>query len=339
MAYWGNDPVWQSLSGPQRAAAMALLEAETGKNGINVGDAENALGAIINRSEKEGQPLDQHVSRSIYQPIIEDSQRSRLNQIIKSPEFNTLSGIAADRASGSIPDWVNGADHYLAPPSTMLALEAKEPDKYRSWRNWAGYDPNTGQYKNVVLTDSSHHFLNLYGNKGGSAAASLPMNTPIMSMASNNRPAAASTSRQESPAVFPLLAQLFGMGGSSPAMAAGTGAPAAPLAAGAETAPALAGAGAAGSGAPATAPAPSTDAGSLLSGILGGQMPGVNNNQSLSMAQAASQAAGKQAGAATPAIRPMARGPIDISHLQALLASKPILGTGFSNLGHIGMGM
>lgn len=315
MAYWGNDPTWQNLNGPQRAAAMALLEADVGKNGINANDAQNALGAIINRSEKENQPLDEHVSRTIYQPIIEDSQRQRLNQIVNSPEFGVLSRVAADRVAGKIPDWVNGADHYLAPPNTMLALEAKEPNKYKSWREWTGYDPNTGQYKNVVLSDNSHQFLNLYGDKGTfnpSNSANSPTN-----VASATPPP---TPKQDNSAMFPFLAQLLGLGGTT--------APAA-LAAGSEAAaPAVADAAGASSAAAAATPVAAAE-NPLLSSMLPNQFPGGQYlppgvDQNLMLAQLARQ---KAAGGASP-LQPLQRHQIDLSKLQALMQQKPMLGYG-----------
>ncbi len=316
MAYWGQDPVWQSLSGPQRAAAMALLEAETGPNGININDAHNALGAIINRSEKENQPLEQHISRSIYQPIIEDSQRQRLNQVLSSPEFNMLSQIATERSAGRIPDWVGGADHYLAPPSTMLALEAKEPNKYRSWRDWTGFDPNTGQYKNVVLSDNSHQFLNLYGDKGNKGTSASP--NP-------------QTPKQDNSAVFPFLAQLLGLGGeataaSAPAMAAGSDMLNAPLTAGSETATNLASAGSAPSLAPLGGPgAPSNP---ILSNLLR-QFSGGQNPQGADTGLALAQNAQKTATGGIGPFQPLQRRPIDLSQLQALMQNRPMLGYGF----------
>lgn len=160
MKTWtSSDPRWQALSPVQRATAMALMEA----NRRNPADAKNVLGAIINRSQKTGDPLGDHVSKSIYQPTIEPSQQARLDSILKDPSFADLSGWAERRIAGQEADPVQGATHFLAPESTMLALERQDPGKYKNWgprgANWTGYDPATGSYKGVVMRDGSHAFL------------------------------------------------------------------------------------------------------------------------------------------------------------------------------------
>lgn len=159
MAYWGDNPAWQKLSPAQRAAAMALLEADNRGGKINVEDAKNALGAMINRADKSNEDLGDHVSRKIYQPTIEDAQFARLPKILQSPEFQELTSLANARLVGATPDWVEGATHFLAPEKTMLGLEAAEPNKYKSWRQWTGFDPATEQYSKVVMRDGSHAFL------------------------------------------------------------------------------------------------------------------------------------------------------------------------------------
>ena len=152
-----SDPRWQALSPFQRAAAMALMEA----NAMNPDAARNALGAMINRSKAENVPLGEHVSQAIYQPTIEANQQARLDRILHSPSFGELTGWAERRYNGQEADPVSGATHFLAPEKTMLALEAREPNKYRSWRKWTGYDPETGGYQGVVMRDGSHAFLRL----------------------------------------------------------------------------------------------------------------------------------------------------------------------------------
>lgn len=134
---------------------MALMEAD----GMRIDDARNTLGAMINRSAKSGEDLGAHVSRAIYQPTIEPSQQARLDRILKSPYFSELTGWAQQRAAGQIDDPVGGATHFLAPEKTMLALEARDPRKYRSWRSWTGFDPKTGSYNGVMMRDASHAFL------------------------------------------------------------------------------------------------------------------------------------------------------------------------------------
>lgn len=165
----GSDPVWNGLTPYQKAAAMALMEADR----RNPNDARNALGAMINRATKSGEDLGAHVSKPIYQPTIEPSQRARLGSIIRSPEFGDMTQWAIDRSAGTIPDPVNGATHFLAPERTMLALESREPNKYRSWRSWTGFDPATSSYRGVITRDGSHAFLapeGLYEGSGPVAA-------------------------------------------------------------------------------------------------------------------------------------------------------------------------
>lgn len=307
MAYWGNDALWQQLTGPQRAAAMALLEAEVGPGGINTSDARNALGAIINRSEDEGQSLSNHVSRSIYQPIIEENQRSRLPQILNSPEFKELTALAESRVAGTTPDWVSGADHYLAPPGTMLKLYNENPDKYHNWgpfanskgvagRNWTGYNPETGQYNDVVLKDNSHHFLNLL-NKDGNPPTTAPTD---MALPANTVMASAAPANSENRAMLPFLSDLFSASAASGATPLGTlgGGGSAPLSMGSFDGANLTG---------------------LLAPLFGGKM----------------EAAGGQASGgsdipqlpqtSSSGMQPIQRKPIDMQQLQALIASRPML--------------
>lgn len=169
MAYWGNNPAWTQLSDFERAAAMALLEADFRDGKIDIEGARNVLGAIINRSQAEGADLGDQVSQRIYQPTIEDAQFRRLSQVVGSPEHQELVALAQRRLAGEEPDWVQGATHFLAPEETMLALEARNPSKYKNWgprgANWTGYDPETGSYKGVVMRDRGHAFLAPEGGK------------------------------------------------------------------------------------------------------------------------------------------------------------------------------
>jgi hypothetical protein len=165
-----TDPRWTALTDSQKAAVMSLMEAGLSKPG----DAMNAAGAMVNRSAMTGEPLGQHVSRSIYQPTIEPSQHSRLGQILESPQFGQMTDWVSHRQAGSIPDPVNGATHFLAKPGVMLALERQNPSKYHNWgprgANWTGYDEATGKYSNQRFEDSSHAFL-LPEEMGGSRTA------------------------------------------------------------------------------------------------------------------------------------------------------------------------
>lgn len=308
MAYWANsDPTWLSLSGPQRAAAMALMEANVGSKGIDKSAARNALGAMVNRSEAEGVPLGEHVSGKIYQPTIEDNQRARLKQIIESPEFTELTQLAQSRASGAVPDWVSGATHFLAPPSTMLALEAREPNKYKSWRKWTGFNPETGQYANTVLSDGSHVFLKPEG-----ANSSTPKSPPAtLASGSADKPPAPN---QSSDAMFPFLAKLF-----SSALAGGGGS-------------AIPGASAAGAATPMAGPELG-EFGGLLNDLFGGGQPAQGGTASaaptsgptgdLALAQSAQKNAVSGMGGLPQSLQ---RNPIDLSQLQAMVRNRPMLG-------------
>jgi hypothetical protein len=186
-----NNETWKTLTPAQKAAAMSLMEAG------NISDAKNALGAMINRSDKEGVDLGTHVSGKIYQPTIEPSQEARLNVILKKPEFKQLTDVAEQRMSGLTPDWANGATHFLAKPSTMLNLESKNPDKYKNWgprgANWSGYDEKTGKYGNQVMEDNSHAFLTpegVHSAQFGDAASVPPGVTPTPVATTKEQPPA-----------------------------------------------------------------------------------------------------------------------------------------------------
>lgn len=187
-----SDPRWQQLTPYQRAAAMALMEAD----GRNPEHARNAAGAMINRATKGGQDLGEHVSQRIYQPTIEPSQQGRLPSILSSPAYQDLTGWVERRAKGQEADPVSGATHFLAKPQVMLGLEAREPSKYKNWgprgANWTGYDETTGQYKNQTMVDGSHAFLAPEGaySHPGSAVSSAPGMNPNDLEPSRAEPAA-----------------------------------------------------------------------------------------------------------------------------------------------------
>ena len=212
--YWGRDSQWQQLSPYQKAAAMSLLEADSKQGRINFMDARNAMGAMINRADKEGQDLGDHVSRKIYQPTIEPEQYSRLAAIVQMPQFKALTDLAEQRATGKVGDWVDGATHFLAKPQTMLSLEANEPEKYKSWRRWTGYDDATGKYKNEVMADNSHVFLAPEGrHSAGSYAptygAGAEVSGPPEALAPPPYPATQDASGQPQPQL-PKLAEVLG---------------------------------------------------------------------------------------------------------------------------------
>lgn len=159
----GANPVWQKLNPYERAAAMAIMEAGGGQNSINV------LGAMINRSQRTRDPLGDHVSKPIYQPTIERSQEERLGRILQHKDFPQLVNWAMRRESGLEQDPVDGATHFLVPEKQMLALSGGvrmtpkgvrgNSDKYYSWPQWTGYNPETGEYKGVITRDGKHAFL------------------------------------------------------------------------------------------------------------------------------------------------------------------------------------
>lgn len=171
---------------------MALLEADQVGGKVDVDSARNALGAMINRAARDGVDIGQHVSGKIYQPTIEPAQFARLSRVLGSPEHQQLMALYDGRVSGREPDWVQGATHFLAPERTMLALEAGNPSKYRSWRKWTGYDDAAGEYKGVTLRDKSHAFLapeGAYSAKFGDATPAGTM--PAMTEATQAAPQAA----------------------------------------------------------------------------------------------------------------------------------------------------
>jgi hypothetical protein len=170
---WTSDPRWSvGLTDVQKAAAMALMEADTRGGKPDMEAARNALGAMLNRSAKTGETIGRHVSRAIYQPTIEANQWARLNRITRSPEFTELTQLAQARLNGTVKDWVKGATHFLAHESVMLKLSGGvRPDpynpgqfvgnsrKYYSWPKWTGFDAKSGSYRGVVFRDKSHAFL------------------------------------------------------------------------------------------------------------------------------------------------------------------------------------
>jgi hypothetical protein len=217
--YWGRDSSWKELSPYQKAAAMALLEADSKQGRINFMDARNAMGAMINRADKEGEDLGDHVSRKIYQPTIEPQQYSRLAAIVQMPQFQALTELAEQRATGKVGDWVDGATHFLAKPSVMLKLEADNPEKYKSWRKWTGYDDATGTYKNEVMADNSHVFLAPEGKHSAGGMADTSNWGPGAELAGSPsalkpfpEPSYAPTTGEPTPEL-PKLADMFGVPG------------------------------------------------------------------------------------------------------------------------------
>lgn len=161
--YWGKDPAWRQLSSYEKAAAMALLEADATGGRPDFSSARNVLGAMINRADKMGEDLGDHVSKKIYQPTIEPAQYRRLQTIVQAPEFERLTRLAEARDTGQVDDWVDGATHFLAHEPVMEGLREEDPRKYKSWVGWTGYDKGGGKYSNPdgspVMRDRSHAFL------------------------------------------------------------------------------------------------------------------------------------------------------------------------------------
>lgn len=150
---WTNtNPYWQVMSPYQRAAAMSLME--TG----DPADATNVLGAMVNRARSDKADLGVQVGTKIYQPSIEPTQEARLDKIIRSQHFQDLSKKAESYWTGK-EEVPHKATHFLASEQTMLALERNDPQKYKSWRNWTGFNPQTGEYSNVAFRDKSHAFI------------------------------------------------------------------------------------------------------------------------------------------------------------------------------------
>ena len=167
---WGRDKTWRSMGPYQMVAAMAILETRKNKDGTFCFIcSENIVHTIINRASLDGDKLAAHVSKPIYQPVIEPHQYKVLSRYVGTQEHKKLSEIAFKRHTGQIKDKVNGATHYLVHPRVMVSLQKKQPCKYWSWgpfkckgktgANWTGYDPSTKRYRNQVLVDSDHAFL------------------------------------------------------------------------------------------------------------------------------------------------------------------------------------
>lgn len=207
-----SNELWNSLDDYQKAAAMALMEAD----GRNFNDARNAAGAMVNRAAKSGESLGEHTSKPIYQPTIEPAQQQRLSGILKSPEFGSLTTWVKARSAGDEPDPVAGATHFLAKPQVMLSLESRQPDKYKNWGprgdNWTGYDPKTGQYANQTIEDGSHAFL---APEGKFSAPYLGEASVGESWASNTPSAPVSPSAVKIGAVLPPPSEVADVTGAS----------------------------------------------------------------------------------------------------------------------------
>jgi hypothetical protein len=185
---------------------MALMEADR----MDPVAAKNVLGAIVNRSQREKVNLGDHVSGAIYQPTIEPAQQRRLDRIMQSPEYADLTGWAERRYNGQEADPVNGATHFLAPESTMLALERQNPAKYRNWgprgANWTGYDQATGQYKGVIMRDASHAFLapeGAFSAPGSGTVTASPQPTQVAQAAPPPQASAGMPAAAQMPAPAP----------------------------------------------------------------------------------------------------------------------------------------
>lgn len=175
--HWGRDKTWRSMGKYQMVAAMAILETKKNKDGsFCFACSKNIVHTIINRAafDNESTRLEDHVSKSIYQPVIEPYQYKVLSRYVGTKQHRELSKIAFQRHKGHIKDKVKGATHYLVHPHVMVSLQKKQPCKYWSWGpfkckgkpgvNWTGYNPETKQYRNQVHSDQDHVFLAPKGN-------------------------------------------------------------------------------------------------------------------------------------------------------------------------------
>jgi hypothetical protein len=146
---------WQALDPYQKAAAMALMEADK----ADPEHAKHALASMVNRSQQRKLDLGEHVSSRVYQPTFEPAQEARLTKLLQNPAHKQLTEWAKRYSEGHEDDPTGGATHFLAHPRVMLSLEAQNPRKYRSWRGWTGFNPATGEYRNQTFNDRSHAFL------------------------------------------------------------------------------------------------------------------------------------------------------------------------------------
>lgn len=167
MSDWRSSPLWRNLTPAQRLALMGLLE----RDGNDYESGINTIHANLNRARSldwdtdrvlnfKGRGRDGTPNRyGWFQPLDEAGQRNRAGALLEHPDFPLYEAEAQGALNGFVPDRVGGATHYLAKPGTMLALERREPKKYKSWRNWTGYDSGTGEYRNQTAIDRSHAFL------------------------------------------------------------------------------------------------------------------------------------------------------------------------------------
>lgn len=157
-----RDATWAKLNPHERVAVMSLMESGDYTRG-DTARARNAAAAMHNRAAKYGIDVGYHVSSRHYQPTFEENQYARLGSVLKSKAYQEMVAWSQRYAAGQEIDPTNGATHFLVHPKTMLALEAREPMKYRSWRKWTGFDQSAMAYRNQTITDNVHAFLSPEG--------------------------------------------------------------------------------------------------------------------------------------------------------------------------------
>lgn len=153
-----TNKTWLDLDEHQRTAAMALLEVNDVRD---TKAAKNVSAAIINRARQRGFDLGAHVSSKTYQPTFMSNQESRLEGIVKSPQFNEVLSWVKRYDGGHEADPTKGATHYIAHGPSMAQLSRDNPKlyPYKNWASWSGYDPALKDYRNKLAEDASHSFL------------------------------------------------------------------------------------------------------------------------------------------------------------------------------------
>jgi hypothetical protein len=153
-----TNKTWLGMDEHQRTAAMSLLEVNDVRD---TKAAKNVSAAIVNRARQRGFDLGAHVSSRTYQPTFMSNQESRLEGIVKSPQFNEVLSWVKRYDGGHEADPTNGATHYIAHGPSMAKLSRDNPKlyPYKNWASWSGYDPAIKDYRNKLAQDASHAFL------------------------------------------------------------------------------------------------------------------------------------------------------------------------------------
>src|SRR5262245_59308048 len=153
-------PTYNTLRPDQRAALVALMEADNGPDLMR--DATNVIHATHNRAQMLGWPVGRVLSYrkpgapyGWYQPLWEPTQQARALSLMRRPEFGELTRISEARGRGEAESTVGDATHFVSKQIEDLAR--RQPLKYRTFREWATPE----NFRPVA--DSSHLFYRVGG--------------------------------------------------------------------------------------------------------------------------------------------------------------------------------